>query len=72
MRREYEQLRAQAQHGEGTFLNNYGATNPAEFFAVVTEYFFGKPRELQQRHRELYEQMKWYYKQDPAGWVGGG
>jgi hypothetical protein len=71
MRTEYEQLRAQAQRGENTFLRNYGATNPAEFFAVATEFFFGKPRELQARHPELYEQMKWYYKQDPAKWGEG-
>lgn len=68
MRAEYEQLRAQVQRGEPTLLNYYGATNPAEFFAVVTEYFFGRPQELQQRHPELYEQMERYYKQDPAGW----
>jgi hypothetical protein len=70
MRAEYEQLRARVQHSEPTLLREYGATNPAEFFAVTTECFFGKPHELQQRHPELYEQMRWYYKQDPAGWGG--
>lgn len=68
---EYEQLRAQVQRGERTLLRAYGATNPAEFFAVATEYFFCKARELQQTHPALYEQMKLYYKQDPAGWKGG-
>ncbi|HUE37688.1 MAG TPA: M90 family metallopeptidase [Candidatus Acidoferrum sp.] len=69
MRAEYEQLRARIQHGEPTLLREYGATNPVEFFAVATECFFGKPHELQQRHPELYEQMRWYYKQDPRGGV---
>jgi MtfA peptidase len=72
MRREFEQLRAQAQHGEATILSQYGATNPAEFFAVTTECFFCRSHDLREKHRELYEQMKWYYKQDPAGWNGNG
>lgn len=71
MRMEYEQLRARVNRGEPGLLRDYGATNPAEFFAVVTECFFCKPRELKLRHPALYEQMSWYYHQDPAGWGGG-
>lgn len=71
MRKEYEQLRAQAQRGEATFLNQYGTTNPAEFFAVVTESFFCRAPALREKHGELYEQMQWYYQQDPAGWENG-
>lgn len=66
MRSEFEQLRTQVQRGQRSILSDYGATNPAEFFAVATECFFGKPQELQQSHPDLYEQMKWYYQQDPA------
>jgi hypothetical protein len=51
-------------------LRAYGATNPAEFFAVATECFFGKPHEMRREHMELYEQMKAYYRQDPAEWRG--
>lgn len=36
-------------------INLYGATNRAEFFAVVSEYFFEKPQQLQEKHPELYE-----------------
>lgn len=72
MRVEYEQLRARIQRGEPTILREYGATKPAEFFAVATECFFCRPRELKQSHPELYEQMERYYKQDPAGWNGNG
>jgi len=50
-------------------LNHYGATNPAEFFAVATEAFFEKPRQLKTRHPELYEQLACYYEQDPAEWL---
>lgn len=35
-------------------INPYGATNKAEFFAVVSEYFFQRPDLLQQKHPELY------------------
>ena len=68
LRAEYENLRANVEAGEQSALNEYGATNPAEFFAVATESFFERPREMQQRHPELYEELKRFYKQDPAGW----
>jgi len=63
---EYQQLRAAAAAGEPTLLDQYGAKNPAEFFAVVTEYFFEQPRQLKERHPELYKEMKEFYRQDPA------
>ncbi len=47
-------------------LDNYAATNPAEFFAVATEFFFERPREMRARHPELYTQLAGFYKQDPA------
>ena len=66
MRSEFEQLRARIQRGQTSVLRDYGATNPAEFFAVATECFFTRPRDLRQIHPELYGQLKWYYRQDPA------
>jgi Mlc titration factor MtfA (ptsG expression regulator) len=68
MRAEFERLQSQVQRGETTVLRDYGATNPAEFFAVATECFFGKPQAMQQAHPELYGEMRWYYQQDPARW----
>lgn len=68
MREEYDRLRARAQRGEPDILDEYGATDPAEFFAVATETFFCKSRELREKHRALYEQMSWHYRQDPAEW----
>jgi Mlc titration factor MtfA (ptsG expression regulator) len=35
-------------------INPYGATNQAEFFAVVSEYFFERPDLLKEKHPELY------------------
>ena len=46
-------------------LRSYAATNPAEFFAVATETFFEKPRQLQDKHEALYGLLVDYYRQDP-------
>jgi Mlc titration factor MtfA (ptsG expression regulator) len=67
MRREYERLRDEVDHDRPHLIDSYGASSPEEFFAVVTEAFFEVPRALQRRHGELYELLKRYYKQDPAG-----
>lgn len=66
--REFQRLRAAANAGQMTLLDPYGATNPAEFFAVATECFFEQPRELRDRHLPLYEQLRSFYRQDPAAW----
>ena len=50
-------------------IDRYGATNPAEFFAVITEAFFEKPLQLKRKHPELYAQLAAYYQQDPASRV---
>jgi Mlc titration factor MtfA (ptsG expression regulator) len=39
-------------------INIYGATNDAEFFAVVSEYFFERPTELKAHHPELYGMLE--------------
>ena len=65
--REYEQLLDDEARQRKTIVDKYGATNPAEFFAVVTETFFEKPVQLKNKHPELYAQLARYYKQDPAG-----
>jgi MtfA peptidase len=36
-------------------IDPYGATNEAEFFAVVSEYFFERPKLLKEKHPELYQ-----------------
>jgi Mlc titration factor MtfA (ptsG expression regulator) len=63
---EYEKLVDADDHRKKTIIDKYGATNPAEFFAVVTETFFEKPLQMRDKHPELYEQLKTYYRQDPA------
>ncbi len=66
MSREYESLLHDARRGRHTLLDSYGATNAAEFFAVVTECFFEKPKALKKEHSSLYEVFSGYYGQDPA------
>jgi len=61
---EYQDLLDHLKHHHKSDIDAYGATNPAEFFAVVTEYFFEKPIGLKQRHPGLYEQFKNFYKLD--------
>ncbi len=46
-------------------INPYAATNEAEFFAVVTEYFFERPEKLQEHHPELYELLARAFRQSP-------
>jgi hypothetical protein len=64
--KEYEALQRAAERGDDSLIDQYGATDPAEFFAVVTEAFFEKPKALQAKHPELYAELRKFYRQDPA------
>ncbi len=66
MELEYERLRRDAALGRYSALDTYGATDPAEFFAVATEAFFEKPGVLERRHPALYGELRAYYGYDPA------
>jgi Mlc titration factor MtfA (ptsG expression regulator) len=65
---EYERLQDKVRSGLDTVMDEYGATNPAEFFAVATETFFEKPHAMQRKHPELYEVLKSYYNVNPVEW----
>lgn len=69
MSAEYERLVDDAEKGHATLLDDYGATNAGEFFAVATECFFEKSRQLRDRHPELYTVLQSYFKQDTAARV---
>lgn len=66
---EYEALRRASDEGHRGVLDEYGAENPAEFFAVATEAFFERPVALRAKHAALYEELRAFYRQDPAGWA---
>lgn len=63
---DFDQLVRDTQRRHRTLIDRYGATSPAEFFAVVTETFFEKPRQLRSKYPELYLQLRQFYLQDPA------
>jgi Mlc titration factor MtfA (ptsG expression regulator) len=67
-RENYEDYLADLDQGKRTLLDPYGATNPAEFFAVATETFFEKPKQLHKSRPELYEELKVFYGLDPREW----
>jgi len=66
LQKDYQKLQWEVTSNRDTLLDTYGATNPAEFFAVATECFFELPKELQKFHPELYQELKLFYQQDPA------
>lgn len=67
--RDFAHLRHEAWTGNpDSVLDHYGATSPAEFFAVATEAFFGKPWQLRERHPALFEELHKYYRVDPRDW----
>jgi len=65
---EFEELQKDTMLGRRSLIDHYGATNPAEFFAVSTETFFEKPRQMAKHHAELFNVMKRYYRIDPRTW----
>ncbi len=68
MSEEFARLQQRAFTGEPSLFSYYGATDPAEFFAVVSEVFFEQPREMAAMHPALYEELRRLYRVDPAGW----
>lgn len=47
-------------------INPYGGTNRAEFFSVVSEYFFERPKLLEEKHPELYALLEKIFNQNMA------
>ncbi|MDG2169286.1 MAG: zinc-dependent peptidase [Opitutales bacterium] len=68
----YSKLVDRTERRKKTVLDKYGATNLAEYFAVATEAFFEKPRQMQRKRADLYEELKDYYQLDPVEWFSKG
>lgn len=66
--KEYEELKLKKEKGRKSLMDKYGATNPAEFFAVATETFFEKPEQLKEKHPELYDELHSFYNVNPENW----
>lgn len=68
MRAGYEALVAAVARGQQDLIDEYGATHPAEFFAVVSEVFYEQGDALARDYPDLYECMQAVYRIDPARW----
>ncbi len=61
----YEDFCRCVDAGEATDIDPYAAESPAEFFAVLTEYFFEWPQAVHGRYPAVYDQLRRYFRQDP-------
>lgn len=68
--KEYDLLREKAERNQRNVLDSYGATNPAEFFAVATEAFFCDCIALKEKHPALHRELAKLYMVDPTEWAG--
>jgi len=64
----FDKLAKKAERGKRSVMDHYGATNRAEFFAVATECFFEKPKQLKKKHPKLFDILQTYYRLDPLEW----
>ncbi len=62
----WEDLCQRAAHGWPVGINPYGCENPAEFFAVASEYFFTDPHRLRSAYPQVHEELVAFYRQDPC------
>lgn len=60
----------QCQDGTAVDINCYGASSPAEFFAVLSEVFFERPDIIIGSYPAIYAQLCLYYRQDPVKRLG--
>ncbi|MGV8992262.1 MAG: zinc-dependent peptidase [Thiobacillus sp.] len=65
----YADLSARVDAGEDTAIDPYAVTDPAEFFAVLTEVFFETPQVINQEYPAIYRQLQRFYRQNPLGKV---
>lgn len=66
VKEEFERLDRDCCHDRPTLLDCYGSTNIGEFFAVSTECFFERSREMRDVLPLLYAILRDFYRQDPA------
>ncbi|NWG88020.1 MAG: zinc-dependent peptidase [Hydrogenophilaceae bacterium] len=67
----YEDFCRRVDAGEATELDPYASESPAEFFAVLSEYFFEWPEPLFTAYPAVYQQMQRFYRQDTLARLKG-
>ena len=65
MSEAYEQLQLSVARHQESWLDPYGATEPAEFFAVLTETFYQQPAHLKQQQPGVYQALCSFYRLNP-------
>lgn len=68
MQAAYTRLQQDLQQGIAPWIDPYAATNPAEFFAVLSELFFEMPAYLAACQPRLYQLMQQFFQLDPQSW----
>jgi len=63
----YADFNLRLQQSDPVPINDYAATSPAEFFAVMSEYFFESPAVLKQYYSDVYDLFVSFYRQNPFG-----
>jgi Mlc titration factor MtfA (ptsG expression regulator) len=66
LHKNYVKLQQDLSANRATLLGSYAGKDPAEFFAVATEYFFERPKDLQKTYPDLYQELSNFYHQSPA------
>ncbi len=66
---EFRRLKGTIALQQASLFSDYGATDPAEFFAVISEVFFEQPERMADEHPELYQQLALFYRLDPLNWT---
>ena len=66
---EFRRLKGMIALQQVSLFSDYGATDPAEFFAVISEVFFEQPERMADEHPELYQQLALFYRLDPLNWT---
>ena len=65
---EFAYLQQRVLAGQPSLFSDYGATDPAEFFAVASEVFFEQPKRLAAEHAALYRELSSFYRVNPLSW----
>jgi Mlc titration factor MtfA (ptsG expression regulator) len=65
---EFERLQSQAANAQPSLFSHYGATDPAEFFAVISEAFFEQPSQVAREHPALFRELCGLYRVNPLSW----
>lgn len=67
MTEAFDDFQSKSNNDKYVPIDDYAATSPAEFFAVLSEVFFERPDVLYTYYPQVYEQFKLFYKQNPLG-----